>query len=86
MVERRSPKPKVAGSTPAWPVNIEIKMFGKIKNFFSEVIVELKKVSWSTRQEVLDSTWVILISSAILGVFIAVTDFTLSKLVAFIIR
>ena len=61
-------------------------MFGKIQNFVSEVVVELKKVSWSTRQEVLDSTWVILISSAILGVFIAVTDFTLSKLVAFIIR
>ncbi len=61
-------------------------MIGKVQNFFSEVAVELKKVSWSTRQELLDSTWVILISSAILGVFIAITDFVLSKLVGLIIH
>ncbi|MFA5060390.1 MAG: preprotein translocase subunit SecE [Candidatus Omnitrophota bacterium] len=61
-------------------------MIGKIKKFFSEVVVELKKVSWSTRQEVLDATWLILASSAILGVFIASIDFLLARFVALFIR
>lgn len=54
-------------------------MIGKIRKFVSEVISELKKVSWSTRRDLIDSTWVVIISSAILGVFIGLADFVLSK-------
>jgi len=61
-------------------------MFANIKKFISEVIVELKKVSWSTRQEVIDATWVVLISSGLLGVFIGSSDFVLSKCLGLIIR
>ena len=61
-------------------------MFTKIRNFISEVVVELKKVSWSTRRELFDATWLVLISSALLGVFIGTTDFVLSKLVGLLIR
>lgn len=61
-------------------------MILKIKNFFIEVITELKKVSWSTRKDVIDATWVVLISSIMLGVFIGVTDLALSKLLGLIIR
>ncbi len=61
-------------------------MFGKISKFISEVIVELKQVSWTTRRELIDSTWLILISSAFLGVFIACTDFVLSKILEIVIR
>ncbi|MBF0532132.1 MAG: preprotein translocase subunit SecE [Candidatus Omnitrophica bacterium] len=61
-------------------------MFGKIKKFFSEVSAELKKVSWSTRQELMDSTYVVIISSAFLGVFIFFVDAALSKFVSIFIR
>ena len=61
-------------------------MIGKIKKFFSEVVVELKKVSWSTKQELINSTWVVIISAAALGVFIAMVDFVLSKFIGVIIR
>ncbi len=61
-------------------------MFGKIKKFVEEVVVELKKVSWSTRKEVIDATWIILISSVCLGLFIGGTDFVLSKFLEIIIR
>jgi len=61
-------------------------MFAKIKKFISEVVVELKKVSWSTRAEVVDATKVVLISSFLLGFFIAGCDFALSKLLGLIIR
>ena len=61
-------------------------MIGKIKKFFTEVVVELKKVSWSTRKEVLDSAWVVIVSAVFLGVFIGTTDFVLSKLIGLIIK
>ena len=61
-------------------------MFGKTKQFFSEFVVELKKVSWPTRSELIDSTWVVIVSSAILGVFIGFIDFTLSKFLGLIVR
>ena len=61
-------------------------MISQVKKFVGEVTVELKKVSWSTRQELVDSTWIVLISSALLGVFIAITDFFLAKFLSLIIK
>src|SRR3989338_1019042 len=63
-----------------------IKMFGKIQKFISEVAVELKKVSWLTRQELTDATWIVILSSIFLGIFIGGADFVLSKLLSLIIR
>jgi preprotein translocase subunit SecE len=59
-------------------------MVGKVPKFISEVIVELKKVSWSTRKELIDATWIVIISSTFLGIFIGVVDFFLSKLIGII--
>ncbi len=61
-------------------------MIGKIKKFVSETVVELKKVSWSTKQELISSTWIVLMSSVFLGLFIGVTDFVLSKLIGVVIK
>lgn len=61
-------------------------MIGKIKKFISEVTVELKKVSWSTKRELRDSAWVVLVSSIALGLFIGGTDFVLSRLIGVVIR
>ena len=61
-------------------------MIGQAQKFIAEVVVVLKKVSWSTRQEVVDATWIVIISSACLGVFIGAADFVLSKLLGLLIR
>ncbi len=61
-------------------------MFSKVSKFISEVTVELKKVSWPTRKELTEATWLVLISSIILGVYIGVFDLVLSKLLRLIIR
>ena len=46
-------------------------MFGKIKNFFREVKIELKKVVFPSREEVIGSTKIVvvlvLIAAAFLG-------------------
>jgi preprotein translocase subunit SecE len=61
-------------------------MIAKVQNFIGEVIAEMKKVSWVTRQELWDSTIIVLISALFLGVYVSVIDFVLSKGVAHLLR
>ena len=61
-------------------------MIEKIQRFFMEVASELKKVSWSTRRELMEATWIVLVSSAVLGVYIGMTDFVLSKLLSLLFK
>ena len=61
-------------------------MFAKVQKFFMEVAAELKKVSWPTRQELWDSSWIVLFSSFLLGIFIASSDFALSQLIKIVIK
>jgi preprotein translocase subunit SecE len=51
--------------------------FSRIRLFYNETMVELKKASWPSKTELRDSTFVVLIATVILGTFIAVTDFSL---------
>ena len=61
-------------------------MIEKIKKFFSEVGGELKKVSWLTRPELVEATKVVVVSSFLLGGYIAVIDIILSRFVGLFIR
>ncbi|MEA1927437.1 MAG: preprotein translocase subunit SecE [Candidatus Auribacterota bacterium] len=57
------------------------KMINKIVQFVKEAKVELKKVNWPTRKELIDSTKVVLITSFLLAFFIFIVDFMLSHLI-----
>jgi len=57
-----------------------------IITFLKEVKLELKKVSWSTKEELIGSTLVVVISVFLLALFIGLTDFILSRLIRLIIR
>ena len=61
-------------------------MIAKIQQFASEVVVELRKVSWPSRKEVIDATWIVLLTAIALGLFIALTDFVLSNILRWIIK
>ncbi|OGX15778.1 MAG: preprotein translocase subunit SecE [Omnitrophica WOR_2 bacterium RBG_13_41_10] len=54
-------------------------MLTKPINFLSEVKAELGKVSWSTRQELIGATIVVITATFILAVFIGMIDLLLSK-------
>ena len=54
----------------------------RMRDFFSEVVGELKKSSWPTRQDLVDSTVVVVATVLILGVFVAFADFIFLKVVA----
>jgi preprotein translocase subunit SecE len=61
-------------------------MANKAKQFVNEVVVELKKVSWSTRDELAASTTAVIILVIILAIFIGACDLALSKIVNIVIR
>jgi len=61
-------------------------MFKKISNYLNEIKLELKKVSWSNREELISSTVVVLSSVFFLAVFIGLCDFVLSKLMGMLIK
>jgi preprotein translocase subunit SecE len=46
----------------------------KIREFLTEVVVELKKSAWPTRRELVDSTIVVLVTVVLLGIFVSVAD------------
>ncbi len=61
-------------------------MANKIVGFLKEARAELKKVTWTTKDELIGSTIMVLIVTAILALFIGSCDFLLSRLVGFLIR
>jgi len=58
----------------------------KAKAYFQEAKVELKKVSWPTRPQTLNLTWVVIVMVIISAVFFGVVDFVLSGLVKLVLR
>jgi preprotein translocase subunit SecE len=46
----------------------------RLKTFLSEVVVETKKVTWPSRQEVISTTTVVVIASFIFGIYLYLCD------------
>jgi preprotein translocase subunit SecE len=70
-------------------------MITRVKNFFSEVKVELQKASWPwdpkekgfrRYKELTDSTLVVIIAMLLLGGYVALFDFVLINFVQFFTR
>jgi preprotein translocase subunit SecE len=53
-------------------------MWNKLTNFVKDVRTEFSKVSWPTREDLLSSTGVVLVFSAIFAVFIGMFDLIIS--------
>ncbi|MFO7915724.1 MAG: preprotein translocase subunit SecE [Candidatus Krumholzibacteriales bacterium] len=56
-------------------------MFKKVTDFFAEVKVEMKKVTWPTREELVESTKLVIVASIVVTVFIGVVDNILSAII-----
>ena len=56
-------------------------MANKFTNFFKDIKLEMIKVSWPSRDELMGSTVIVVVSLAILSVFIGICDVLLSKIV-----
>jgi preprotein translocase subunit SecE len=70
--DKRSAAPRGAVST---------KPVGRIRTFFREVRIEMKKVTWPPRKELVKSTGVVIVAVVIAAVFIGVFDFAWNELI-----
>ncbi len=57
------------------------KFFRNIRIFFGELVAELQKASWPTREELKDSTIVVIVACLLLGLFTSISDFALYQVV-----
>ena len=55
-----------------------------MRDFLVEVAAELKKSSWPTRKELVDSTLVVIVTVLILGIFVALADVVFLRIIAFL--
>ena len=61
-------------------------MLGRIKNFFGEVKVETKKVNYPSREELIGSTQVVIVTVLIVAIFLGFIDISLSRIVNLLVR
>ena len=61
-------------------------MIEKIKQFFREVKVEVHKVVYPSKEELIGSTWVVIVTVVVISLFLGVVDLSLTKLVGMVIR
>ena len=56
-------------------------MIQKTRKFFSEVRVELRKVTWPTREELKGSTKIVIIATFVVTLFVGLIDQLLTLLI-----
>ena len=63
-----------------------MEFLNKVREFFHDVLVEFRRVSWPSRREVVGSTTVVIVMTVILALFLAGVDNALSWIVGKILR
>lgn len=54
--------------------------FGRIAKYFKEVVAEMKKVTWPTRKQLLNTTWIVTGVIVAFGIFIGLADLLLGQI------
>ncbi|AKJ64969.1 preprotein translocase subunit SecE [Kiritimatiella glycovorans] len=65
------------------------RVFGwveKLRTYLTEVRAELKKCAWPSRRELAGSTGVVLLTVALLGVFVGLSDTVLMWAIRLVLR
>ncbi|MDK2896123.1 MAG: preprotein translocase subunit SecE [Candidatus Atribacteria bacterium] len=63
-----------------------IKWFRSLKNYFSDAWNELRKVTWPSRKELINSTLTVLVVIMVMGVLLGVVDLVLTSLIGLYLR
>ena len=83
MVERRSPKPEVAGSMPATPAKtVKNNMKFNPAKYLREVRQEVSKVTWPSKRETFTSAGIVLVVISIAAIILMLLD----QFFSFIVR
>ena len=58
----------------------------RVREFFREVYLEFKRVTWPSRSELVNSTTVVIVVTVVLAFFLGAVDIGLTKIVERILR
>ena len=61
-------------------------LVAKIKNYVTDVVAEMKKVSWAKRKELVGATALVLLISILMAAYVGLLDFIFSRLLALVLR
>jgi len=56
--------------------------FSRVRQFYREIVIELRRASWPNFKEVRGSMVMVFVSLALLGAFVALADFSIYNVVA----
>ncbi len=65
--------------------DLSLNTLEKIQQFLKEFRIEMKKVTWPTRKEVVASTGVVLVVVLFVSFYLGLADFLLSKFLRFLL-
>ena len=71
---------------PGLPEKNAMKAIENVKTFLNEVKSEMKKVSWSSRSELVSSAWIVIVSVVIFTFILGFFDFSFSKIIHMLMR
>ena len=57
-------------------------MIQKISQYFNGVQIEMKKVTWLSKQEMIGSTVIVGVFSVLIAIFLFIVDFGVSQFIA----
>ena len=60
---------------------MQVAMVARVKEFAQEVLAEFRKVTWPSRQELINSTVVVIVVTVVLAVFLGAVDIVLARVV-----
>ena len=63
-----------------------IEWWGRARAFLVDVRAEMRRVTWPTRAEVIATTWVVVLFSAVIGTYLWGLDLVLGQAVAWLFR
>ena len=58
----------------------------RIREFIREVLAEFRKVTWPSRQQLIDSTAVVIVVTVVVAFFLGGVDIVLARIVEGILR
>ncbi len=58
----------------------------RVREFFREVLLEFKRVTWPSRQELINSTTVVIVVTVVLAFFLGAVDIGLARVVERVLR
>jgi preprotein translocase subunit SecE len=71
-------RPRAAGGPLEW--------WGRGRTFLGEVRAEMRRVTWPTRAEVIATTWVVLLFSAVIGTYLWALDVGFARVIDWAFR